>query len=123
MLWNCSNLRLHDRGNDVAGQMYFLSNLLDSIPESPQNIDPEIFENFAGHPPAKMVGNINGTNIEFNQPDPVIVGNYIYSWHFVGQIQGNKLDGQLEEKFKNEDKDEATEDTQTMKITFVRSEK
>jgi hypothetical protein len=40
-----------------------------------------------------------------------VVGNYIYSWHFTGQLQGDKLTGQLEEKLKNDDKDEASENS------------
>ena len=118
-------LEVTRQGNDVSGVLYFLSNLLDSVDsysDNLQKVDVQVFDSFAGRPPAKLSGKINGNTIEFNQPDPMVVSNYIYSWHFTGQIQSDKLDGKLEEKFKNDDKDEATENIQTMNIVFARAE-
>jgi hypothetical protein len=118
-------LEVTRQGNDVSGVLYFLSSMLDSIDsytDNPQKIDVQNFDSFAGRPPAKLSGKINGNAIEFNQPEPMVVGNYIYSWHFTGQVQADKLQGQLEEKFKNDDKDEATENAQTMNVAFTRAE-
>src|SRR5215471_5035449 len=91
------------QGNELTGVLNFLSTMLDSIDNDvPQKIDPQIFENFGGHSPAKIAGKIDGSNVEFSQVEPLVVGNYIYSWHFSGQFQGDKLTGQLEEKLKND---------------------
>ena len=116
-------LEVSRQGNDVTGVLYFLSSMLDSVENNdPQKIDPQIFDSFPGRPPAKLTGKINGNAIEFTQPEPMVVGNYIYTWHFTGQIQGDKMTGQLEENLKNDDKDEASENTQKLDIAFNRAE-
>ena len=112
------------QGNDVSGVLDFLSSMLDSIEayaDNPQKIDSQVFENFAERS-VKIIGKVNGNTVEFDQVEPLVVGNYVYTWHFTGQIQSDKLTGSLEEKMKNEDKDEATENTQTLNISFNRVE-
>ena len=116
-------LEVTRQGNDVNGVLYFLSSMLDSVDNAdPQKIDPQIFDSFAGRPPAKLTGKIDGNAVEFTQPERMVVGNLIYTWHFTGQIQGDKMTGQLEENLKNDDKDEASENTQKLDIAFNRAE-
>src|SRR5947209_9643026 len=99
--------------------MDFLTSMLDSIDDNPDKVDVQVFENFAERP-VKITVKADGNSVEFNQVDPLIVGNYIYSWHFKGQLQGAKLVGQLEEKMKTDETEkgqEPTENTQTLNIT------
>ena len=117
-------LDITKQGNDLNGNMDFLTTMLDSIDDNPQKVDLQVFENFAEHD-VKVAGKVTGNSVEFSQVDPFVVGNYMYSWHFKGQTQGDKLVGQFEEKMKTdatEKGQEPTENAQTFDITFTKAE-
>jgi len=58
-----------------SGVLGFLSSMFDSIDTSVDNsqkVDPQVFENFAGHA-VKIAGKVNGNTVEFDQVEPLVV--------------------------------------------------
>jgi len=118
-------LEVTRQGDEITGLLYFLASAWDSIDAydaDPQKADLQVFENFPGRPPDKISGKATGDSIEFASVEPLSIGNYIYQWHFKGQIQGDKLVGQLEEKLKDDDQAEPSESSQSMPATFNKVE-
>src|SRR5258708_623186 len=54
-------LEVTRQGNDVTGVLYFLANLLDSVDgyaDNLQRVEVQVFDSFAGRPPAKLIGKL-----------------------------------------------------------------